>query len=75
MANREHSNEIIQTRYGQGHSFENNFKQICQKMFNVITKNYVSQINDKVQKMKRPFGSSDISIQTRKIAKLSSNDL
>ena len=44
MANKEHSNKIIQTRYGQEHSFPNNFKQICQKMFNMVTKNYVSQI-------------------------------
>lgn len=73
MADGENSSEILKTHCRQEHSFDTTFHQISKKIFNMMTSNYVSQLNDAVRQKKRPSGGNKSSMQTRKIAKLSSN--
>jgi hypothetical protein len=73
MAEGEHSSEILRTHCRQDHSFDTIFHQISKKIFNMMTRNYVSQLNDAVRQGKRPSGGNKSSMQTRKIAKLTSN--
>jgi len=49
MVDGKHSSEIIRTHCRQDHSFDTAFHQISSKIFNMMTKNYVSQLNDAVQ--------------------------
>ena len=49
------------------------FYQISKKILNMMTRNYVSQLNDAVRQVKRANGGDNFAIQTRKIAKLTAN--
>lgn len=73
MADGKHSSEVILSRCKQDHTFEHIFNQLSTKFFNIMTKNYVSELNTAVRNVKRPNGGNKSSVQTRKIAKLSSN--
>ena len=73
MADSKHSSEILLAHCRQDHSFDTIFYQISKKIFNMMTRNYVSQLNDAVRQVKRPNGGDKFTIQIRKIAKLTSN--
>ena len=73
MADSKHSSEILRAHCREDHSFDTIFYQISKNIFNMMTKNYVSQLNDAVQQVKRSNGGDKFTIQTRKIAKLTSN--
>ena len=47
--------------------------QISKKIFNMMNRNYVLQLDDAVRQVKRPNGGNKFAIQTRKIAKLTFN--
>ena len=65
--------QIPWAHYRQDHSFDTIFYQISKRIFNITTRNYVSQLNDAVRHVKRPNEGNKFAIQTRKIAKLTSN--
>ena len=73
IADSKHSSEILWAHCRQDHSFDTIFYQISKKIFNMMTRNYVSQLNDAVRQVKRPNGGDKFAIQTRKIAKLTSD--
>ena len=73
MADSKHSSEILRAHCRQDHSFDTIFYQISKKIFNMITRNYISQLKDAVRQVKRPNGGGKFAIQTRKITKLTAN--
>ena len=56
MEDSKHSSEILRAHCRQNHSFDTIFYQISKKIFNMMTRNYVSQLNDAVRQVKRPNG-------------------
>ena len=73
MADSKHSSEIPRAHCRQDHSFDTIFYQISKKIFNMLTRNYVSQLSDAVRQVKRPNGGDKFAMQTRKAANLISN--
>ena len=72
MAEGELSSQILKEHCSCNHSFETVFPKICYKMFNLMTRNYTFRINDSIRKKNRLSSGSKLSIQTRKISKLTS---
>ena len=75
MAEGELSSQILKKHCSCHRSFETVFLKICDKMFNLMTRNYTFRINDSIRKKKHPCGESKKSIQTRKISKLTSKTI
>ena len=72
MAEGELSGQILKEHCSCNHSFETVFPKMCYKMSNLMTRNYTFRINDSIRKKNRPSSGSKMSIQTRKLSKLTS---
>ena len=63
---------ILETSCLQDHPFENIFVNIVTKLFNVMCKNFASEVNSAVHKGKKRNKETDLSPQSIKIRKLQS---
>lgn len=65
--------EIIFQRCQSGHEFTRFVSNIAFKLFNIVSKNLISEINDKIHEAKKRQPDTKASSSRRKIAKLQSD--
>ena len=70
MADSKHSSEILRAHCRQNHSIDTIFYQISMKFFNVMNRNYVSQLNDAVLQVKRPKAGASSQYRPKRLLNL-----